>query len=146
MRAYIQRSQLIHDDINAVTDQRYVEALQDAVAVDQFLESGEKTEEQIAEETPLLGVPFTCKEVLGIKGLAQTAGLVKAKGHLAEEDGDAPAMYRKGGAIPVTVTNVPEICMWWETTNHLYGITKNPYDNRRTVGGSTGFLYIYHFN
>ncbi|CAL1275216.1 unnamed protein product [Larinioides sclopetarius] len=138
MRAYIQRSQLIHDNINAVTDQRYVEALQDAVAVDRFLESGEKTEEQIAEETPLLGVPFTCKEVLGVKGLAQTAGLVKAKGHLAEVDGDAPAMYRKAGAIPVTVTNVPEICMWWETDNHVYGNTKNPYDNRRTTGGSTG--------
>ncbi|XP_055945563.1 fatty-acid amide hydrolase 2-like [Argiope bruennichi] len=138
MRAYIQRSQLIHDSINAVTDQRYVEALQDAVAVDRFLESGEKTEEQIAEETPLLGVPFSCKEVLGVKGLAQTTGLTKAKGHLAEEDGDAPAMYRKAGAIPVTVTNVPEICMWWETANHVYGITKNPFDNRRTVGGSTG--------
>ncbi|CAL1275220.1 unnamed protein product [Larinioides sclopetarius] len=138
MQAYIQRSQLIHGYINAVTDQRYVEALQDAVAVDRFLERGGKTEEQIARETPLLGVPFTCKEVLGVKGLAQTAGLVKAKGHLADEDGDAPAMYRKAGAIPVTVTNVPELCMWWETANHIYGITKNPYDNRRTTGGSTG--------
>ncbi|CAL1275219.1 unnamed protein product [Larinioides sclopetarius] len=138
MRAYIQRSQLIHGYINAVTDQRYVEALQDAVAVDRFLKSGEKTEEQIAEETPLLGVPFTCKETQGIKGLAQTTGLVKAKGHVADEDGDAPALYRKAGAIPVTVTNVPEICMWWDSANHLYGITKNPYDNRRTVGGSTG--------
>lgn len=77
-------------------------------------------------------------------GLAQTNGLVKAKGHLAEEDGDAGAMYRKAGAIPVTVTNVPEICMWWETMNHIYGITKNPYDHRRTVGGSTGYYHVKH--
>ncbi|GIX88834.1 fatty-acid amide hydrolase 2 [Caerostris extrusa] len=68
MRTYIQRSQLIHPHINGVVDDRYVDALQDAIAVDRFLESGEKTEEQIARETPLLGVPFSCKEVLGIKG------------------------------------------------------------------------------
>ncbi|GFY63393.1 fatty-acid amide hydrolase 2 [Trichonephila inaurata madagascariensis] len=70
MRAYVKRSQLVNPYINAVTDSRYVDALQDAIAVDRFLESGEKTEDQIADETPLLGVPFTCKEVLGIKGFA----------------------------------------------------------------------------
>ncbi|GFR30919.1 fatty-acid amide hydrolase 2-A [Trichonephila clavata] len=69
MRAYVKRSQLVNPYINAVTDSRYVDALQDAIAVDRFLESGEKTEDQIAEKTPLLGVPFTCKEVLGIKGI-----------------------------------------------------------------------------
>ncbi|GIY71668.1 fatty-acid amide hydrolase 2 [Caerostris extrusa] len=138
MRTYIQRSQLIHPHINGVVDDRYVDALQDAIAVDRFLESGEKTEEQIARETPLLGVPFSCKEVLGIKGLAQTTGLVSAKGHVAEEDGDASALYRKAGAIPVTVTNVPEICMWWETANNVFGRTKNPYDHTRSAGGSTG--------
>ncbi|PRD25710.1 UNVERIFIED_CONTAM: faah2a [Trichonephila clavipes] len=69
MRAYVKRLQLVNPYINAVTDSRYVEALQDAIAVDRFLESGEKTEDQIAEEMPLLGVPFTCKESLGIKGI-----------------------------------------------------------------------------
>ncbi|GFY65602.1 fatty-acid amide hydrolase 2 [Trichonephila inaurata madagascariensis] len=138
VRAYIQRSQLVHPYINAVTDARYVDALQDAIAVDRFLESGEKTEGQIAEDTPLLGVPFTCKEELGIKGLRQTIGLVKAKDHVAEQDSDAGALYRKAGAIPVTVTNVPEICMWWDSTNNIYGKTKNPYDNARTPGGSSG--------
>ncbi|GFQ67726.1 fatty-acid amide hydrolase 2 [Trichonephila clavata] len=138
MRAYIQRSQLVHPYINAVTDARYVDALQDAIAVDRFLDSREKTEDQIAKETPLLGVPFSCKEVLGIKGLLQTAGLVKAKNHVAEVDGDSGALYRKAGAIPVTVTNVPEICMWWDSSNHVFGKTKNPYDNSRIPGGSTG--------
>lgn len=138
MRTYIQRSQLVNPYINAVTDARYVDALQDAIAVDQFLESGQKTEDQIAEETPLLGVPFTCKETLGIKGLLQTTGLVTAKSNVAEEDGDAGALYRRAGAIPVTVTNVPEICMWWDSSNHVFGKTRNPYDNARTPGGSTG--------
>ncbi|GFY60265.1 fatty-acid amide hydrolase 2 [Trichonephila inaurata madagascariensis] len=72
------------------------------------------------------------------ESLLQTAGLVKAKNHVAEEDGDAGALYRKAGAIPVTVTNVPEICMWWDSSNHVFGKTKNPYDNSRVPGGSTG--------
>ncbi|GFS79533.1 fatty-acid amide hydrolase 2-B, partial [Nephila pilipes] len=138
MQAYIQRSQLVHPHINAVTDARYEDALLDAVAVDNFLESGEKTEDQIARDTPLLGVPFSCKESLGIKGLLQTSGLVTAKSHVADEDSDAVVFYRKAGAIPVTVSNVSEMCMWWESHNHIFGVTKNPYNNTRTPGGSTG--------
>ncbi|GFV81924.1 hypothetical protein TNCV_3151231 [Trichonephila clavipes] len=69
MKTYILRSQQVHPYINAVTDARYEDALQEAAAVDRFLESVEKSEDQIAEDTPLLGVPFSCKEVLGIKGI-----------------------------------------------------------------------------
>ncbi|GFR01340.1 fatty-acid amide hydrolase 2 [Trichonephila clavata] len=72
------------------------------------------------------------------RGLRQTIGLVKAKDHVADQDSDAGALYRKAGAIPVTVTNVPEICMWWDSTNNVYGKTKNPYDNSRVPGGSSG--------
>lgn len=36
------------------------------------------------------------------------------------------------------MTNVPELCMWWETSNFIYGRTKNPYHNGRIVGGSSG--------
>ncbi|GFQ71716.1 fatty-acid amide hydrolase 2, partial [Trichonephila clavata] len=70
--------------------------------------------------------------------LLQTTGLVTAQDHVAEEDCDAGALYRKAGAIPVTVTNVQETCMWWDNSNHVFGRTKNPYNNSRTPGGSTG--------
>jgi fatty acid amide hydrolase 2 len=36
------------------------------------------------------------------------------------------------------VTNISEIAMWMESYNYLYGITNNPYDLTRTVGGSSG--------
>ncbi|KAK5969744.1 hypothetical protein GCK32_012907 [Trichostrongylus colubriformis] len=42
------------------------------------------------------------------------------------------------GAILIAITNVPEVCYWVETSNGIYGQTKNPYDTRRTVGGSSG--------
>jgi len=36
------------------------------------------------------------------------------------------------------MTNVPEICMWYETYNNVYGRTNNPYHLGRMVGGSSG--------
>ncbi|XP_015906843.1 fatty-acid amide hydrolase 2-A [Parasteatoda tepidariorum] len=138
MLAYIQRSRSVHPLINAALDERYDDALQDARDIDTFLESGRKSPQQIEKDTPLLGVPFTCKEAIGVKDLLQVNGLVWAKGRKAPEDSVAASKYRNAGAIPVTVTNVPETCFWWEAANAVAGMTKNPYDNRRTVGGSSG--------
>lgn len=45
---------------------------------------------------------------------------------------------RDAGAIVLAVTNVPEAVMWCETSNTIYGRTNNPYDIRRTCGGSSG--------
>ncbi|PRD35131.1 UNVERIFIED_CONTAM: Fatty-acid amide hydrolase 2 [Trichonephila clavipes] len=69
MKAYIERSKAVHPYINAATDERYEDALKDAKNIDTFLASNVKLEEDIARDTPLLGVPFTCKEVIGVKGM-----------------------------------------------------------------------------
>ncbi|GFY73721.1 fatty-acid amide hydrolase 2 [Trichonephila inaurata madagascariensis] len=100
MKAYIERSKVVHPYINAATDERYEDALKDAKNIDKFLASNVKSEEDIARDTPLLGVPFTCKEVIGVKGMKQNSGLVRHKDRVAEEDGAAPALYRKGGSHP----------------------------------------------
>nr|XP_042902491.1 fatty-acid amide hydrolase 2 isoform X1 [Parasteatoda tepidariorum] len=138
MKVYIERSKQIHPFINAVVDERYDEALKEAQAVDEFLSTSKKSVDDIAKDTPLLGVPFSCKEAIGVKDLLITLGMVCFKTRRAEKDSDAAALYRKAGAIPLTITNIPESCMWWESANHVYGMTKNPYDNARTVGGSSG--------
>lgn len=56
----------------------------------------------------------------------------------AEKDADVVARIRKAGGIPLLVSNTPELCMWWHTYNTLTGSTRNPYDTRRTPGGSSG--------
>lgn len=68
MRAYVDRSKAVHWAVGAVVDERYDDALRDAMAVDHLLASGAKSEEELARETPLLGLPFSCKEVIGVKG------------------------------------------------------------------------------
>jgi len=45
---------------------------------------------------------------------------------------------RYSGAIPLVGSNTPELCMMIETYNKVNGTTNNPYDLRRTPGGSSG--------
>ncbi|KFM57123.1 Fatty-acid amide hydrolase 2, partial [Stegodyphus mimosarum] len=138
VKAYIHRISEINGLVNAVVEGRYVEAIAEARLADQLVRSGCMTEAEIAEQYPLLGVPFTAKEALLIKGLSSTCGLVCRKGLKAEEDCEPVQRMRAAGAIPLALTNTSEICMWWETYNKLHGRTNNPYDTTRTVGGSSG--------
>lgn len=73
-----------------------------------------------------------------IIGLHQTAGLWIRRNFIAEEDADVVRLMRMAGAIPLCVTNVSELCMWWESANTIYGRTNNPYCTSRIVGGSSG--------
>lgn len=47
-------------------------------------------------------------------------------------------MLKEVGAIPFITTNIPMCLMINETVNTIYGRSKNPWDNTRTVGGSSG--------
>ena len=68
MKAFIERIQEVEPYINACIDQRFEEALKEAKDVDSFLLSTTMSEEEIQNQTPLLGVPFSCKENVGVKG------------------------------------------------------------------------------
>lgn len=138
MKAYIKRIKEVDPLINACVDQRFEAALKEAKDVDLFLATSTKSEEQLEKDTPLLGVPFSCKESIGVKGLAQTCGIYAARDRKAPIDAVSTSLYRKAGAIPVVVTNIPEFCTWWDSENVPFGRTVNPYDNIRCAGGSSG--------
>lgn len=73
-----------------------------------------------------------------VAGMPNTAGLLSRRGVTATVDTPSVALLKRAGAIPLGVTNTSELCMWCESHNHLYGITRNPYDLERTPGGSSG--------
>lgn len=85
-----------------------------------------------------MGIPFTCKELIGVKGLNFSCGLVARKNVKADEDAQVIKLLREAGAIPLCVTITSELGFWFESSNHVYGQCKNPYDTRRMVGGSSG--------
>ncbi|KAK8777770.1 hypothetical protein V5799_020890 [Amblyomma americanum] len=70
--------------------------------------------------------------------MLQDAGSLMYEGNRSTDDSPAVALMRAAGAIPLLVTNVPELCIWGDTHNLLYGTTVNPHDTRRGPGGSSG--------
>lgn len=125
VRAYIKRIKEVNPLINAIVDERFDEAIEDAKAIDAAVKAeleGEKPEgsESILEK-PLLGVPFGCKDSFCIKGLRLTAGLPQRKDIKATKDAAVIANLRAAKCIPICVGNVPEMLLWWTADNKTFG-------------------------
>lgn len=136
--SFIERIREVNPVLNCVVDDRFDEAREEAKQADELIKSGSLSQETLAREKPFLGVPFTTKDCIAVKGLIHSAGLVCRKHIRAESDAVAIARLRQAGAIPIGLTNVSELCMWWESSNNVHGRTNNPYDTSRIVGGSSG--------
>lgn len=89
------------------------------------------------ERLPLLGVPVAIKDDVDVAGEVTTFG---SGGHRPAVSSDAEVVrrLRAAGAVIVGKTNVPELMMLPYTESLTFGATRNPWDPRRTPGGSSG--------
>ncbi|HUF50252.1 MAG TPA: amidase [Longimicrobiales bacterium] len=131
VEAHIRRIERVNPLVNGLVCNRYEAAREEARAAEREAATGASTR-------PLLGVPFTVKEMIELEGMPHTFGSAGRRGRRASGDATVVARLRAAGAIALGVTNVPEWGMWYETYNDIYGMTRNPYDVRRTAGGSSG--------
>uniref|UniRef100_A0A336M0I7 CSON005684 protein n=1 Tax=Culicoides sonorensis TaxID=179676 RepID=A0A336M0I7_CULSO len=136
VQAYIDRIKEVNPVLNAVIEDRFEAALSDAKKADELCRK--LTVDELKEKFPLLGVPFTAKEAVGVEGMSHHVGVAERKGMKCEEEGPVISNLRKAGAIPICVTNVPEWCLSWETYNVINGRTFNPYNTTYSPGGSSG--------
>ena len=134
VEAHIQRIRSVNPRINAVVQPRFDDALAESDAADTRLQS----EADRSSLPPLLGVPCTIKENFAFPGFPQVSGLVARRHAVPEHAAPTVQRLRDAGAIVLGLTNTPELCMWMETYNHVYGRTRNPYDPTRIAGGSSG--------
>jgi fatty acid amide hydrolase 2 len=132
---HIRLVEKVNPTLNAMVARRFDEARAEAAEADRQLDAGPSVTAGLG---PFHGVPCSIKESFALTGMPFTAGLVARKGTIAREDAVAVARLRRAGAIPLGVTNVSELCMWMESNNCVYGLSSNPYDPTRTVGGSSG--------
>lgn len=68
IEAYIQRLKDVNPILNGIVEERFAAALREADKVDAFLSTSKANSATIEKDTPLLGVPITVKESLGMKG------------------------------------------------------------------------------
>ncbi|XP_026321849.1 fatty-acid amide hydrolase 2-A-like isoform X2 [Hyposmocoma kahamanoa] len=137
---YVDRVKEVNPYLNAVVEERYRAALEEAKSVDRQIADAKQhgTLDLLVKNKPLLGVPFSVKESCSLAGLSNSVGCLENAGRRATTDGEVVRLVRKSGAIPLLVSNTPELCLGWETTNLLRGTTNNPYCLSRTPGGSSG--------
>lgn len=138
VKAYIERIIAVNPQINAVIENRFNEATKEAKICDKNLDSGVVNIHTLEKEQPLYGVPFSVKEACALKGCSFTACTLSRKNEKAPEDGEAVKLMKLAGAIPLCVTNTPEMCSGFDSSNLIHGSTNNPYDTRRIAGGSSG--------
>lgn len=83
-------------------------------------------------------------EIIAIKDLANAKGFRTTQGSpifakdVASKDDLVVARIRAAGAIIIGKTNTPELGLGSNTFNPVFGVTKNPYNLRKSAGGSSG--------
>ena len=107
------------------------QALADAETIDQRLAAGEVAR-------PLEGVPFLVKDNIFTQGLRTTFGSKLLEHDVPEEDSICVERLRAAGGVLVGKTNTPEFAHDVNTSNAVFGTTRNPWQINCTAGGSSG--------
>ncbi len=128
-QAHIQQIERLNPQLNAFADFDAARVLTQARTMDAM---------PAEARGPLHGLPVTVKSSIATAGYKCEIGSLNHKGEIPREDAVVVARLRAAGALILGTTNCPEFLMAYETDNLLYGQTRNPWDQERTPGGSSG--------
>jgi|SRR5579871_3248218 aspartyl-tRNA(Asn)/glutamyl-tRNA(Gln) amidotransferase subunit A len=87
---------------------------------------------------PLHGIPISLKDNIHAAGIWTTAGAKFLKDFVPDQDAAIVSKLKVAGAIFLGKTNLHEFAYGVTTNNPHYGPTRNPWDNSRIPGGSSG--------
>jgi amidase len=121
----------VNPTLNAITATCIERARTEAVAAEAAVMAGTTLGR-------LHGLPIGIKDTFETAGLKTTYGSPIFADHVPTKDERVVAAVREAGAIVVGKTNVPEFAAGGNTTNSVYGPTRNPFDTGRICGGSSG--------
>lgn len=130
LEAHLRRIEEINPSLNAIVTFAS-DAMDRARAAAAAVESKQ-------ELGPLHGLPITVKDTIDTAGLRTTIGSRLREHHVPAVDATVVARLKAAGAIILGKTNTPEMAIPYETDNPVFGRTNNPYDLKRTPGGSSG--------
>lgn len=109
------------------------------VYAEQALAAADEADHRVAQgdQSPLLGVPVAVKDDIAVAGRV-TAWGTAATQRVAVLDSAVVRLLREAGAIVIGKTHLPELAIYGFTESRANGVTRNPWDVRRTPGGSSG--------
>ncbi|WP_269411512.1 amidase [Lentibacillus daqui] len=128
---HLEQINRINPQVNAIVSLNEERALREADAADKKIATGETI-------GPLHGLPIAIKDTHNAKGFPTTKGFYPLRDNFANSDDLIVERLKAAGAIVIGKTNTPEFAAGAHTFNEVFGVTRNPYNLNRTVGGSSG--------
>ncbi|OBK20014.1 amidase [Mycobacterium asiaticum] len=129
LEVYLERIERLDSELRSYRVVRYDGARREAEIAQRRLDAGERR--------PLLGVPIAIKDDVDVAGEATTYGSA-AHGPAVTDDAEVVRRLRAAGAVIIGKTSVPELMIMPFTESLTFGATRNPWNPRRTPGGSSG--------
>ncbi len=129
--ALIARREAVDGRLNALIHRFDEAALQAAREADERRARGQA-------RGPLDGLPVTLKESIATPGTPVTLGVPHKLGDPSQAEAVIARLVREAGMVVLGKTNVPELLLFHETDNEIWGRTVNPWAPDRAPGGSSG--------
>jgi amidase len=130
MKAFIAQVERVNPGVNAIVTFLPEDALAAAKKFDRNFKSN--------KDKPLAGLPIAYKDLVATKGIRTTLGSMVYTDNVPKDDALIVERLQAAGAITLGKTNTPEFGAGSNTFNKVFGATRNPYDQSKTSGGSSG--------
>ncbi len=129
-QAYLERIEQQNAHTNSYITVTAEYALEQAQAADRRLAAG--------DAGPLTGVPIAHKDIFCTNGVKTSCGSRMLDNFIAPYDATVVSRLAEAGAVMLGKTNMDEFAMGSSNETSYYGPVRNPWDETRVPGGSSG--------
>lgn len=130
---YAIRAGTLGKDLKYICDVDFENALNRAIEMDNLIKLSSPE-----DLPPLAGLPISVKDQISVRGMLTTLGYSSMANNIDTQDAYLISVLKKKGAIVYTKSNTPQGCCTIESTNRLWGASLNPWNLKKSTGGSSG--------
>ncbi|MEW8524979.1 MAG: Asp-tRNA(Asn)/Glu-tRNA(Gln) amidotransferase subunit GatA [Candidatus Thiodiazotropha endolucinida] len=129
-RHFIERIERLNGNLNALITPTPDQALAEAEAADRVIRSG--------QAGPLTGIPLVQKDIFCTQGVKTSCGSRMLDSFISPYDATVVERLKQAGTVSLGKANMDEFAMGSSNETSYYGPVRNPWDQNRVPGGSSG--------